>query len=263
MEALLVTAIRSALPVPKWAKKVHKCAFEALFRLLPVLRSHVKAKAQRGPNHVSRNEAHASEEQVRAVWAERIESLGYRAHPIPGAQRTAIGITGNKGAMERRGWTKCPAWAEVIHVSKPYKWASRDVKEEDTVIGFDGGRDLGVVAGLCSIESREQAFVIAERIAKGGARFFRGGESHKPLHSPYAFQGMGEDGQRSTAEIHQFGLRIVTEALDEESLHLVADYADAVTDARNMQNFSLLKKEAGYASHRNVETRYVRHLKSF
>jgi 3-deoxy-7-phosphoheptulonate synthase len=192
--------------------------------------------------------AHASEEQVRAV-CERIESLGYRAHPIPGAQRTAIGITGNKGAMEQGVLDEMSGVQEVIHVSKPYKLVSRDVKEEDTVIGFAGsdgsfgGRDLGVVAGPCSIESREQAFAIAERIAKGGARFFRGG-AYKPRTSPYAFQGLGEDGLKIMAEIRDhFGLRIITEALDEESLHLVADYADVIQiGARNMQNFSLLKK---------------------
>ncbi len=142
--------------------------------------------------------AHASEEQVRAV-CERIESLGYRAHPIPGAQRTAIGITGNKDAMEQGILDEMSGVQEVIKVSKPYKLVSRDVKEEDTVINFAGsdgsfgGRDLGVIAGPCSIESREQAFTIAERIAKGGARFFRGG-AYKPRTSPYAFQGMGEDG---------------------------------------------------------------------
>src|ERR1700761_8559240 len=192
--------------------------------------------------------AHASEEQVRAV-CERIESLGLRAHPIPGAQRTAIGITGNKGVMEQGVLDEMSGVQEVIHVSKPYKLVSRDVKEEDTVISFAGsdgsfgGRDLGVVAGPCSIESREQAFAIAERIAKGGARFFRGG-AYKPRTSPYAFQGLGEEALKIMAEIRdQFGLRIVTEALDEESLHLVAEYADVIQiGARNMQNFSLLKR---------------------
>ena len=192
--------------------------------------------------------AHASEEQVRAV-CERIESLGFRAHPIPGAQRTAIGVTGNKGAMEPGAVDEMSGVQEVIQVSKPYKLVSRDAKEEDTVIHFAGsdgsfgGRDLGVVAGPCSIESREQAFAVAERVAKAGARFFRGG-AYKPRTSPYAFQGMGEDGLKIMAEIRErFGLRIVTEALDDESLALVGEYADVIQiGARNMQNFSLLKK---------------------
>jgi 3-deoxy-7-phosphoheptulonate synthase len=192
--------------------------------------------------------AHASEEQVHAV-CERIESLGYRAHPIPGAQRTAIGVTGNKGAMEPGAVDEMPGVQEVIQVSKPYKLVSRDAKEEDTVIRFAGsdgsfgGTDLGIVAGPCSIESREQAFAVAERVAKAGARFFRGG-AYKPRTSPYAFQGMGEAGLKIMAEIReQFGLKIITEALDDESLVLVAEYADVIQiGARNMQNFSLLKK---------------------
>jgi 3-deoxy-7-phosphoheptulonate synthase len=192
--------------------------------------------------------AHATEEQVRAV-CERIEQFGYRAHPIPGAQRTAIGITGNKGAVEAGALEEMSGVQEVIVVSKPYKLVSRDVKEEDTVVHFPGGdgsfggRDLGVIAGPCSIESREQAFAIAERVAKAGARFFRGG-AYKPRTSPYAFQGLGEEALKIMAEIRdRLGLRIVTEAIDNESLDLVAEYADCIQiGARNMQNFSLLKK---------------------
>ena len=193
-------------------------------------------------------QANATEEQVRAV-CEKIESLGYRAHPIPGAQRTAIGITGNTGAVEPGLLDEMSGVQDVIRVSKPYKLVSRDVKEENTVIRFPGsdggfgGRDLGVIAGPCSVESREQAFTIAGRVARAGARFFRGG-AYKPRTSPYAFQGMGETGLKIMAEIRdQFGLRIVTEAIDSESLELVAEYADVIQiGARNMQNFSLLKK---------------------
>lgn len=192
-------------------------------------------------------QAHATEEQVRAV-CEKIESFGYRAHPIPGAQRTAIGITGNAGAVEI-GLDEMSGVQEVIRVSKPYKLVSRDVKEDNTVVYFPGsdgsfgGRNLGVIAGPCSVESPQQAFTIAERIARAGARFFRGG-AYKPRTSPYAFQGLGEDALRIMAEIRErFGLRIVTEAIDSESLELVAEYADVVQiGARNMQNFSLLKK---------------------
>jgi 3-deoxy-7-phosphoheptulonate synthase len=123
------------------------------------------------------------------------------------------------------------------------------VKQEDTVIRFPGtnaaigGRELAVIGGPCSIESREQAFAVAEQIARAGAQFFRGG-AYKPRTSPYAFQGMGEDGLKIMAEIRdKFGLRIVTEALDNESLDLVAEYADVIQiGARNMQNFSLLKR---------------------
>ncbi len=192
--------------------------------------------------------AQATAEEIQAVCA-HIEQLGYRAHPLPGAQRTAIGITGNKGEADRGNLESLPGVAEVIRVSKAYKLASRDVKEEDTVVRFPGseatigGCDLAIVAGPCSIESREQAFAIAEQVAAAGARFFRGG-AYKPRTSPYAFQGLGLEALRIMAEIRQtFGLRIVTEALDTETLDLVAEWADVIQiGARNMQNFSLLKQ---------------------
>ena len=192
--------------------------------------------------------AQATPEQVQAV-CEYIEQLGFRAHPLPGAQRTAIGITGNKGEVERGNLEELPGVAEVIRVSKPYKLASRDVKEEDTVIRFAGtdaaigGRNLAIIAGPCSIESREQAFSIAEQVAASGAQFFRGG-AFKPRTSPYAFQGLGLEALQIMAEIRtRFGLRIVTEAIDNDSLEMVAHWADVIQiGARNMQNFSLLKR---------------------
>jgi 3-deoxy-7-phosphoheptulonate synthase len=190
----------------------------------------------------------ATPEQVKAV-CDHIEQLGLRAHPLPGAQRTAIGITGNKGEVDRGNLEALAGVAEVIRVSKPYKLASRDVKEEDTIIQFEGtdatigGHNLAVVAGPCSVESREQAFEIAEQVAASGAQFFRGG-AYKPRTSPYAFQGLGLEALRIMAEIRsRFGVRIVTEAIDNESLELVAKWADVVQiGARNMQNFSLLKR---------------------
>ena len=192
--------------------------------------------------------AHATAEQVQAV-CDAIKQLGFRAHPLPGAQRTAIGITGNQGEVDRGNLEALPGVAEVIRVSKPYKLASRDVKEEDTVIRFPGtdaaigGEGLTVIAGPCSVESREQAFAIAEKVAASGAQFFRGG-AYKPRTSPYAFQGLGLDALKIMAEIRErFGLRIVTEALDGETLELVAEWADVIQiGARNMQNFSLLKR---------------------
>ncbi|HEY3928800.1 MAG TPA: 3-deoxy-7-phosphoheptulonate synthase [Candidatus Koribacter sp.] len=190
--------------------------------------------------------AHATEEQVRAV-CKRIEELGFRPHPIPGAQRTAIGITGNEGAVDPGTLDELPGVAEVIRVSKPYKLVSRDVKDEPTIIRFRngasiGGEELAVIAGPCAIESRKQAFAVAEHTAKAGVRFFRGG-AYKPRTSPYSFQGLGEEGLKIMADIRdQFGLLIVTEAVDNESLDLVEKYADVIQiGARNMQNFSLLK----------------------
>jgi 3-deoxy-7-phosphoheptulonate synthase len=192
--------------------------------------------------------AQATAEQIQAV-CEYIEQLGFRAHPLPGAQRTAIGITGNQGEVERGSIEDLSGVAEVIRVTKPYKLASRDVKEEDTVIQFPGtnasigGADLAIVAGPCSVESREQAFEIAEKVASAGAQFFRGG-AYKPRTSPYAFQGLGLGALGIMAEIRErYGLRIITEAIDSETLELVAEWADVIQiGARNMQNFSLLKK---------------------
>src|ERR1035438_9848766 len=158
--------------------------------------------------------AQATEEQVRAV-CQKIESLGYRAHSIPGAQRTAIGITGNKGEVDPGALDEMPGVQEVIRVSKPYKLVSRDTKPDNTVVKFSnapvtvGGADLAIMAGPCGIESREQAFAIAERVARAGAQFFRGG-AYKPRTSPYSFQGMGEDGLKIMAEVRdRFGLLIV------------------------------------------------------
>jgi len=190
----------------------------------------------------------ATEEQVRAV-CEKVETLGLRAHPMPGATRTAIGITGNKSDIETGALDEMPGVQEVIHVSKAYKLVSREVKDEKTVVRFPaadasiGGTEVAVMAGPCAIESREQAFAAAERVSRAGAKFFRGG-AYKPRTSPYAFQGLGEEALQIMADVRdQFGLAIVTEAVDNESLDLVEKYADVIQiGARNMQNFSLLKR---------------------
>src|SRR5215472_2365763 len=197
-------------------------------------------------------QAHATEQQVREV-CQKIESLGYRPHAMPGAQRTAIGITGNRGEIEAAWLEDMPGVAEVIAVSKPYKLVSREIKEDTTVIRFPGngispdcsvgGRELAIIAGPCAIESHEQTFAVAETVHRAGARFFRGG-AYKPRTSPYSFQGLGLEALKIMAEVRQqFGMRIVTEAVDHESLDLVEQYADVIQiGARNMQNFSLLKR---------------------
>jgi 3-deoxy-7-phosphoheptulonate synthase len=191
--------------------------------------------------------AQATPEEVQAV-CDHIAQLGFRAHPMPGATRTAVGITGNQGQIDQGNLEEMSGVAEVIRVSKPYKLVSRDVKDEDTVITFPGtnatigGRDLAVIAGPCSIETHEQAFAAAEQVAKAGAQFFRGG-AYKPRTSPYAFPGFGEEALKIMVEIRErYGLRIVTEAIDSEALELVDHYADVIQiGARNMQNYSLLK----------------------
>ncbi len=195
-------------------------------------------------------QSHATEEQVRAV-CERVESLGFKAHPIPGSTRTAIGITGNTGAIDIGSLESMPGVVECIPVSKPYKLVSRDVKENDSIIAIRapagvvtiGGQCVALIAGPCAIESREQALTIAEKVARAGVRLYRGG-AYKPRTSPYSFQGLGEPGLKILAEVREcFGLGIVTEAVDNESLDLVEQYADVIQiGARNMQNFSLLKR---------------------
>jgi 3-deoxy-7-phosphoheptulonate synthase len=195
-------------------------------------------------------QSQATEEQIRAV-CDRIESLGYKAHPIPGSGRTAIGITGNTGTVDIASVESMPGVVECIPVSKPYKLVSRDVKEENTVVRIPtpagevtfGGTDVAMVAGPCAVESRQQAFQIAKHVKAAGVRLFRGG-AYKPRTSPYSFQGLGEPGIKILAEVRdEFGLGIVTEAIDNESLDLVEKYADVIQiGARNMQNFSLLKR---------------------
>jgi 3-deoxy-7-phosphoheptulonate synthase len=195
-------------------------------------------------------QSHATEEQVRAV-CQRIESLGLKAHPIPGAIRTAIGITGNKGAIDLGVLESLPGVVECIPVSKPYKLVSRDAKEEDSVLRIPtprgdvlvGGKHIALVAGPCAVESEEQCMAIAERVAKTGCRLFRGG-AYKPRTSPYSFQGLGEEGLKILAKVREkHGFGIITEAIDNETLDLVEDYADVIQiGARNMQNYSLLKR---------------------
>jgi 3-deoxy-7-phosphoheptulonate synthase len=190
--------------------------------------------------------AGAAEQEVAAV-VKVIEQLGYRPHVMPGATRTAIGITGNQGAVDPARFENMAGVAEAIRVSKPYKLITLDLRPDKTVVRVGdatiGGDELAVIAGPCAIESRDQAFAVAETVAKSGARFFRGG-AFKPRSSPYEFPGLGEEGLKIMAEVRErFGLRIVTEALDVVGVELVEKYGDIIQiGARNMQNFSLLRR---------------------
>lgn len=178
--------------------------------------------------------------------AEIVEKLGYRPHLMPGASRTAIGITGNQGAVDPAHFENLPGVADAIRVTKPYKLISKDLRPEKSVIKVGnaeiGGDELAVIAGPCAVETPDQVFKVAEFVAKSGAKFFRGG-AFKPRTSPYAFQGKGEDGLKILSEVRdRFGLNIVTEAMDERGIDLVEKYGDCIQiGARNMQNFSLLK----------------------
>jgi len=187
----------------------------------------------------------ATAQQVEQVIG-RIAALGLKAHPIPGAQRVAIGITGNQGAVEPAVFENLPGVLEVIPVSHPYKLVSREAKPESTVVMVSGvpvgGDNFAVFAGPCSVETPEQTLTIARAVRRAGAQILRGG-AFKPRTSPYAFQGLGEPGLAILRDVgREVGMPVVTEALDERSLELVTRYADMIQiGARNMQNYSLLR----------------------
>src|SRR5213080_1337815 len=176
-----------------------------------------------------------------------IEAVGFRAHPMPGATRTAIGITGNEGPIDGERFENLAGVPEVIRVTKPYKLITLDLRPEKTIVRVGdaaiGDGELAIIAGPCAIENREQAFAVAEAVQKSGARFFRGGV-WKPRTSPYTFQGLGDKAWKIMADIRQaFGLKIVTEAVDESNVDLIEQHGDIIQiGARSMQNFSLLKR---------------------
>ncbi len=188
----------------------------------------------------------ATAEEVQLVVA-TIEELGYEARPMPGRQRTTVGLVGNDGRVDGSRIAALPGVAELIHVTKPYKQVSREWKSESTIVRLAGGvtvggPDLAIMAGPCSVESESQILEAARAVRAAGAAILRGG-AFKPRSSPYAFQGLGPDGLRLLALARaETGLLIVTEAMDAEQLDLVVEVADIVQiGARNMQNYSLLR----------------------
>ena len=188
----------------------------------------------------------ATQDQVEQVCNE-IRKSGLTPHPIPGSQRTAIGITGDKGAVDPERLQQLDGVIKVIRVTDPYKLVGREFKPDDTIIklnGMDiGGERLAVMAGPCTVESREQLMETAHAVKESGATILRGG-AFKPRTSPYSFQGLGENGLKILAQAREeTGLMIVTETIDPENVTLVEAYADILqVGARNMQNFSLLKR---------------------
>jgi 3-deoxy-7-phosphoheptulonate synthase len=190
-------------------------------------------------------EAAARPEQIEAV-VRHIERMGFRAHTIPGAYRTAIGITGHGGKANPQILENFPGVKEIIPVSHAYKLVSREAKPDDTVVNVNGvsvgGPGIVVIGGPCAVESLDQTRAIAEAVKRAGGHLFRGG-AYKPRTSPYSFQGLGEQALEILARVREeFDIPIVTEAVDHESLQLVEQYADCIQiGARNMQNFSLLK----------------------
>src|SRR4051812_36515860 len=187
----------------------------------------------------------ATPAEIETVCA-RVREVGFTAHRIPGAMRTAIGITGNQGPVSAELFEHLGGVAECVPVSKPYKLVSREVKPEPTIVDVRGAKigdgSMQIIAGPCSVESRDQIFTTAEAVAKSGSKFLRGG-AFKPRTSPYVFQGMKEEGLKLLDDVkRQFDLRIVTEVMNTETLDAVAQVADVLQiGARNMQNFSLLQ----------------------
>jgi len=176
-----------------------------------------------------------------------IEEMGYQARPMPGTQRTAVGLVGNDGRVDSSRIEAMAGVAQVIHVTQPYKQVSREWREENTLVTIApgvtfGGPQIPLIAGPCSVESEQQIITAARAVRAAGATALRGG-AFKPRTSPYSFQGLGKKGLELLALAkRETGLPIVTEAMDEEGAHLVAQYADCIQiGARNMQNYSLLK----------------------
>ena len=188
----------------------------------------------------------ATDAQIARV-AEVIREMGYQARPMPGAQRTTVGLVGNDGRVDGSQLEALDGVAEVIHVSKPYKQVSREWKPDDTLVTIApgvtfGGPTVPIIAGPCSVESEEQIVLAARQVRDAGGAALRGG-AFKPRSSPYSFQGLGREGLALLALARrETGLPIVTEALDEDGAHRVAEVADCIQiGARNMQNYSLLR----------------------
>jgi 3-deoxy-7-phosphoheptulonate synthase len=189
---------------------------------------------------------HATEAEFDAV-IDKVRSLGLTPHPISGIERRVVAVVGNTGAVDPDDFAMLPGVAEALRVSQPFKLVSREVKEEDTVIDVAGvkvgGRAIVVMAGPCSVESKDQILETARAVKKAGASFLRGG-AWKPRTSPYEFQGLREEGLKLLALARQeTGLKVITEVMSTDTLPMVAEYADVLqVGARNMQNYSLLER---------------------
>jgi 3-deoxy-7-phosphoheptulonate synthase len=189
----------------------------------------------------------ASDADVERV-VNTIADMGYEARPIPGRQRTAIGLVGNDGRVDGARLEALPNVLQVIHVTQPYKQVSREWRPDPTIIELFngtriGGDDVVLMAGPCSVESEEQILGVAHHLRDAGATILRGG-AFKPRTSPYAFQGLGVRGLELLARARaETGMAIVTEALETDTVAAVAEYADIIQiGARNMQNYPLLRR---------------------
>ena len=189
----------------------------------------------------------ATQKQISAVMA-AVEKMGLTASPIPGSERTAIGVLGNKGYVDDISIRDLPGVKDVIHVSKPYKMVSRDFHPRPTIIKIGSveigeGRSPVIIAGPCAVESEDQIIRTARAVKAAGAELLRGG-AFKPRTGPYTFQGLKEEGLKLLALAKkETGLPIVSEVMTAENVELVARYVDVLqVGARNMQNFDLLRE---------------------
>jgi len=194
----------------------------------------------------------ATAEQVAAV-TKKVEDLGFKPHPIIGAERSVIAVVGNNPLEAQEQFSYMPGVDRVMPISRPYKLTSREVKPENTIFplnGFKiGAEKIAIMAGPCSVESRQQLLETAHAVKEAGAQALRGG-AYKPRSSPYSFQGLGEKGLEILAEARDlYKLPIVTEVIDPNQVELVARYADILQiGTRNMQNYPLLHA-AGESMH--------------
>src|SRR5260370_19648214 len=192
----------------------------------------------------------AGTEEVQAVM-DKVRQLGFTPHKMPGAQRVAVAVTGNRGPIDPAHFSQLSGVAEAVSISKPWKLVSRETHPHDTVISLPGpegrpsqigGGCFGVIAGPCAVETREQTLAAARAVRAAGARFLRGG-AYKPRTSPYAFQGLKLEGLKILAEARaETGMPVVTEVIDPGHVSQVADYADILqVGTRNAQDFALLE----------------------
>jgi 3-deoxy-7-phosphoheptulonate synthase len=188
----------------------------------------------------------ATDEDIARV-VRRVESMGWKAHVLPGAQRAAIGITGNDRALDSAEFELLPGVSHAVPITRPFHLVSRDAQAADTIIEVlgrsIGGRNFTVIAGPCAVETLEQTLAVAHRVKAAGAHVLRGG-AWKPRTSPYSFQGLGLEGLKILDRARrETGLPVITEAMDSETVDMVAEHADIIQiGARNMQNYSLLRR---------------------
>ena len=187
----------------------------------------------------------ATKQQVEDI-IDKLHELGYNVHKSTGVDHTLLGVIGDVSKLDARDMLVLPGVADAYRITAPYKLVSREFQHKDTIIDIKGrkigGEEVMVIAGPCSIESKEQMMIITEHVSKAGAKILRGG-AYKPRTSPYAFQGLGEEGLKIIREAaDKFDMLVITEVMDREQIPVVSEYTDIIqVGARNMQNFTFIR----------------------